>query len=174
MSAEEHTPEEKTAARLSDLEFAMIGAMYGFQTWVVHCVEAAGARGMNALDVLVLHAINLRARDKRLADICLVLNVEDSHTVAYSLKKLEEQGYATHRQLGRDRVYATSADGDRLCEAYLEVRRAALVASLAADDVDLGKLDDTGRALNRLSRYYAEAGRTATVASRKPPSPRKG
>jgi predicted MarR family transcription regulator len=155
------------SARLSELEFAMIVAGNGFQKWVVHCAEAAGARGLSALDVLVLHAVNQRARDKRLADICLVLNVEDSHTVAYALKKLEEQGYVVHRQDGRDRIYAASPDGDALCAKYLEVRDRTLVNSLEADEVDFARLDETARTLTRMARYYTHAARVATVATRR-------
>lgn len=148
---------------LSDLEFSLIVAMHGFSRWVVHCGEAAGGRGLSALDVLVLHAVNLRARDKKLADICLVLNVEDGHTVAYALKKLEEQGYVAHRQAGRDRVYAATADGDALCARYHAIRQEALVASLAADGTDFGAFAPTTRMLNRMSRYYSHASRTAMV-----------
>lgn len=155
------------SARLSELEFSMIVSINGFWKWVVHCAEAAGARGLSPLDVLVLHAVNQRARDKRLADICLVLNVEDSHTVAYSLKKLEEQGYIVHRQHGRDRVYASSRDGDALCLKYLEVRERTLVDSLRADEIDFSGLDETARALGRMARYYSHASRVATVATRK-------
>lgn len=155
------------SAQLSDLEFAMIVAANGFWKWVVHCAEAAGARGLSALDVLVLHAVNQRARDKRLADICLVLNVEDTHTVAYSLKKLEEQGYVIHQQDGRDRIYAASRDGDALCRKYLDVRETTLVDAFKADDMDFSRLGDTARALTRMARYYSHASRVATVATRK-------
>jgi predicted MarR family transcription regulator len=155
------------SARLSELEFAMIVSINGFWKWVVHCAEAAGARGLSPLDILVLHAVNQRARDKRLADICLVLNVEDAHTVAYSLKKLEEQGYVSHRQDGRDRVYASSPDGDELCRRYLDVREKTLVDSLKADGTDFARLDETARSLTRMARYYSHASRTATVATRK-------
>lgn len=162
--AEESTHDE--ARRLSDLEFAMIVGINGFWRWVVHCAEAAGARGLGALDVLVLHAVNLRARDKKLADICLVLNVEDSHTVAYALKKLEDQGYVAHRQAGRDRVYAATTDGDALCDRYHAVRREALLSSLDADAVDFTRLDDATRVLNRMSRYYSHASRAAMIKPR--------
>ena len=155
------------SARLSELEYAMIVSINGFWSWVSHCAEAAGGRGMGPLDVLVLHAINLRARNKRLADICLVLNVEDSHTVAYSLKKLEDYGYATHRMDGRDRIYESSPDGDAFCARYLEVREKSLVESLKADAVDFGQLDDTAKTLNRLARYYDHASRTATISKRR-------
>jgi predicted MarR family transcription regulator len=151
------------ADRLSELEFSMIVAANGFWNWVVHCAQAAGARGLGTLDILVLHAINRRARGRKLSDICLVLNVEDSHTVAYSLRKLEEQGYATHEQQGRDRTYSTSPDGDAFCERYHEVRRRALVESLADDGARLTDLDETARYLKRIARYYDHASRTATV-----------
>ena len=155
------------STRLSDLEFAMIVSINGFHSWVSHCAEAAGGRGMGPLDVLVLHAINQRARNKRLADICLVLNVEDTHTVAYALKKLEDYGYATHKQDGRDRIYEASPDGDAFCARYVEIREKALVDSLKGDEVDFAKLDDATRTLNRMTRHYAQASRTATVAKKK-------
>ncbi|RYE08663.1 MAG: transcriptional regulator [Hyphomicrobiales bacterium] len=155
------------SSRLSDLEFAMIVAINGFHSWVSHCAEAAGGRGMGPLDVLVLHAINQRARNKRLADICLVLNVEDTHTVAYSLKKLEEYGYATHRQDGRDRIYQASPDGDAFCARYVEIRESNLVESLKTDELDFVRLDEATKTLNRMTRYYTHASRTATVTKRK-------
>jgi predicted MarR family transcription regulator len=155
------------SSRLSDLEFSMIVSINGFMSWVSHCAEAAGGRGMGPLDVLVLHAINQRARNKRLADICLVLNVEDSHTVAYALKKLEDYGYATHRQDGRDRIYQSSPDGDAFCARYVEVRQRALVDSLKLDEVDFAKLDEATKTLNRMARYYSHASRTATVVKPK-------
>ncbi len=155
------------SSRLSDLEFSMIVSINGFWSWVSHCAEAAGGRGMGPLDVLVLHAINQRARNKRLADICLVLNVEDTHTVAYSLKKLEEYGYATHKQDGRDRIYESSPDGDAFCARYLEVREKSLVESLRTDEVDFARLDEAAKTLNRMARYYSHASRAATVAKGK-------
>jgi predicted MarR family transcription regulator len=162
------TPEPPTeASRLSELEFAMIVSINGFWSWVAHCAEAAGGRGMGPLDVLVLHAINARARNKRLGDICLVLNVDDTHTVAYALKKLEDYGYAMHRQDGRDRIYESSPDGDAFCARYLKVREASLVESLRTDGFDFGRLDEATRTLNRMARYYSHASRTATVAKPK-------
>ena len=45
--------------------------------------------GLAAIDVLILHAANHRDRDKTLADICMMFNIEDTHIVAYALKKLK-------------------------------------------------------------------------------------
>jgi predicted MarR family transcription regulator len=47
----------------------------------------AGVKDMTITDVLVLHHINHRAREKKLADIGFILNIEDTHVVNYALKK---------------------------------------------------------------------------------------
>ena len=52
-------------------------------------------------DVLVLHHICHRARNKKVGDICFVLNVEDTHVVGYSLKKLLAAGLAQGERSAR-------------------------------------------------------------------------
>src|SRR5947209_17817731 len=69
---------------LSEFEFSLIIVAFGFMRWVEHCMEAATFRGLNSLDVLVLHAVNHRARGRRLAEVCMVLNISDTHLVSYS------------------------------------------------------------------------------------------
>jgi len=66
---------------LSELEFGLILLGHAFNRWMVRCAAASGVADLSALEVLVLHTVNHRARAKRLADICLVLNVEDTHLV---------------------------------------------------------------------------------------------
>ena len=61
---------------LSSFEFALITLMFGFQSWVQDCMDAAGFRGLSPMDILVLHAVNHRARGRRLTEICMVLNID--------------------------------------------------------------------------------------------------
>ena len=61
---------------------------HAFSRWMMRCMSAAGYEDMTTIDVLVLHHVTHRDTAKRLADICFVLNVEDTHVVSYSLKKL--------------------------------------------------------------------------------------
>ncbi len=75
---------------LSEFEFGMIMTVHAFNRWMVRCMAAAGMPDLSPLDVLVLHNVNHRGKAKRLADVCLVLNIEDTHVVSYSLKKLEK------------------------------------------------------------------------------------
>ena len=78
----------EASPELNEFEFGLISASNAFSRWIVRCMAAAGIADLGPLDVLVLHSVNHRDREKRGADICFVLNVEDGHTVSYSLKKL--------------------------------------------------------------------------------------
>ena len=58
------------SAEMSEFEFGLIVAGNAFHRWIVHCMAAAGLKDLTPLDVLVLHHVTHRARDKKLADIC--------------------------------------------------------------------------------------------------------
>ena len=83
------------STELSEFEFGLNMAVNAYHRWIVHCMAAAGQDGLGALDVLVLHLVNHREREKRLSDLCFLLNVEDSHVVNYSLKKLARMDLVT-------------------------------------------------------------------------------
>ena len=85
------------SVELSELEFGLIVAWNAFSRWAVRCMAAAGCPELTITDVLVLHHICHRARNKKVGDICFVLNVEDTHVVGYSLKKLLAAGLAQRR-----------------------------------------------------------------------------
>src|SRR5262245_18117219 len=82
-----HLISEKSP-ELSEFEFGMISAVNAFNRWVVRCMTAAGVEDMSTLEALLLHHVHHRARKKKLADICFMYNIEDTHVVSYSLKKL--------------------------------------------------------------------------------------
>jgi predicted MarR family transcription regulator len=67
------------------------------------------AKDMTAVNVLVLHHTNHRGTEKRLADICFVLNIEDTHVVSYSLKKLMAVGYVRSQKKGKEVFFATTS-----------------------------------------------------------------
>mgnify|MGYP002148539464 CR=1 FL=1 len=87
---------------LSEIEFGMIIATHAFNRWMIRCMNAAGAKDMTPVDVLVMHHINHRSSAKRLADICFVLNIEDTHVVSYSVKKLIGMNLVTGTKRGKE------------------------------------------------------------------------
>ncbi|PWJ22432.1 winged helix DNA-binding protein [Jannaschia seohaensis] len=53
---------------------------------------AAAGRELSPLAVLLLHNVHHQARDKGLTDICFLLDIEETHTVNYALRKLLKAG----------------------------------------------------------------------------------
>lgn len=150
---------------LSELEYALYVATPGFWRWQVHCAEAAGANNLSALDIEVLHTVNNRARNKKLSDICLVLNIPETHTVLYSLRKLKNDDLIEYSKSSRDRIYCSSSKGDELCKYYKKNRDKFLIGILERENIDFKSMKKIAQQLIQLSYYYEEAGRAATIAS---------
>ncbi len=148
-------------ASLSEFEYGMIVANHAFERWMVRCATAAGLTDLAPLDVLVLHSINHRNRPKKIADLCFVLNVEDTHTVTYAIKKLEKQGLLSASRQGKERLLTTSEKGRRACEHYREIREACLISSLRAMGTDTTDVESAARILRTISGYYDQAARAA-------------
>jgi len=152
----------ESAMEMSEFEFGLIIAYNAFARWMVQCVKAAGGSDLGPLDVLVLHSVNHRDREKRLGDICFVLNIEDTHTVSYSLKKLVSQGLVARTKRGKEALFSTTPSGHDLCAKYRDVREDCLIASFQALGLDgegIGRIADRLRALSGL---YDQAARAAT------------
>ena len=119
---------------MSEFEFGLIVAGNAFHRWIVHCMSAAGLKDLTPLDVMVLHHVTHRARDKRLADICFIMNVEDTHLINYSLKKLQGLGVLASQKNGKEVTYAATELGRQFVERYREIRESCLIDALNADD----------------------------------------
>ncbi len=150
------------SAELSEFEFGLIIAGHAFNRWAVRCISAAGMKDMSIIDVLVLHHINHRAREKKLADIAFILNIEDTHIVNYSLKKLQTLGLVKTEKRGKEVLYSTNEEGQAVCQRYYEIREEVLVSALSGDGTESSELSELARFLRRLSGLYDQAARSAT------------
>ncbi|MCB2101768.1 MAG: winged helix DNA-binding protein [Rhodobacterales bacterium] len=150
------------AEELSEFEYGLILAQNAFSRWTVRCMAAAGAPELGPLDVLVLHSVNHRDRAKQVADICFVLNVEDTHTVTYSLRKLEKLGLVGRDRRGKETHYAVTDAGAGVCTRYRQVREDCLVAALSALGLNNDALGELAARLRALSGLYDQAARAAT------------
>jgi predicted MarR family transcription regulator len=150
------------SGELSEFEFGLIIAGHAFNRWVVRCMAAAGIKDLTTLDVLLLHHVNHRAREKKLGDISFMLNIEDTHVVSYSLKKLVSLGVIKSEKRGKEVVFFTTSKGQDYIQRYREIREACLVSSLRADDSENLELGELARFLRALSGLYDQAARAAT------------
>ncbi|MDQ6680419.1 MAG: winged helix DNA-binding protein [Pseudomonadota bacterium] len=149
------------SVELSEFEYGLTVSNNAFSRWIVHCMSAAGLNELTPLDVLALHHVNHRARDKRLSDICFIMNVEDTHLINYSLKKLQNLGVIQARRSGKEVTYSTTELGRQRCERYREVREACLISALAADRALNHQIGELARLLRVLSGVYDQAARAA-------------
>ena len=166
-----HLVSEK-AAELSEVEYGLIVGWNAFGKWMVKAMATAvadagmmvtGGTDLAVLDILCLHSVNHRERPKKLGDICFKLNVEDSHTVNYALKKLIKMKLVSSEKHGKEVFYATTASGVDLCLKYRAVRESCLVDGFVDFDGEKrAELGEVARQLRILSGLYDQAARSAT------------
>ncbi|MEI8325894.1 MAG: winged helix DNA-binding protein [Betaproteobacteria bacterium] len=149
------------SAEMSEFEFGLIVAGNAFHRWIAHCMSAAGLKDLTPLDVLVLHHVTHRARDKRLGDICFIMNVEDTHLINYSLKKLQNLGVVASHKSGKEVTYACTEQGHEYVQRYREIRESCLINALAASDALNKDIGELARLLRLLSGIYDQAARSA-------------
>ncbi len=148
---------------LSELEFALTMLNNAYQRWMVRCMAAAGGPAMSPLEVLILHLVHHRGRAKTLAEVCLILNIEDTHLANYAIRKLTGAGLVRPGRLGKEKTVEITETGARLCARYAEVREALLVGAarqLGHDPADMSRLAALMRAL---SGSYDQAARGAAA-----------
>ncbi len=146
---------------LSELEYGLIVAFNAFSRWTARCMSAAGQPDLSPLEILILHNVNHRSKDKRLSDICFLLNIEDSHTVNYGLRKLLKAELLDSEKRGKEVFYRTSPEGAAVCAAYRDVRRQCLLDGLDGVDLPGKDLREIARSLRTLSGHYDQASRAA-------------
>ena len=102
-------------------------------------------------------------RPKTLAEVCLILNIEDTHLANYAIRKLTQAGLLASGRDGKAKTVRITEQGAALCTRYGEVREALLVRSarqLGHDPQDLSRL---AALLRALSGSYDQAARAAAA-----------
>lgn len=147
---------------LSEFEYGMITAYNAFSRWMVRCMHAAGYADFSPLDVLVVHNVNHRNRQKRLVDICFVLHIEDQHTVNYSLKKLVKAGLVEREKHGKEIFYCTTDEGKKACQLYREIREKCLTSAYRSLEKEGPEVSRIAAFLRLMSGLYDQASRSAS------------
>lgn len=146
---------------LSEVEFGLILASHAFQRWMVRGMAAAGVADLSPVDVLVLHIVRHRSRPKKLADICLLLGIEDTHIVNYAVKKLEAAGLVASKRAGKEKMIAATAAGSDACGRYHRIRERLLVKAVRSTGLPEPALSEIASLLRALSGHYDQAARSA-------------
>lgn len=148
---------------LSEVEYGLILASHAFDRWIVRCMAAAGFPGLSPMEILILHSIRHRDREKKLADICLVLDIEDTHIVTYAIRKLQAAGLLTTGRTGKEKTVKITEQGAQACKTYAEVRKHLLVDSTANARPAEQTLSETAAILRFISGAFNQAARAAAT-----------
>ncbi|MBY8829394.1 winged helix DNA-binding protein [Hephaestia mangrovi] len=147
---------------LSEFEFALTLAANAYQRWIVRCAAAAGS-SLSPLEVLVLHTVRHRDRAKRLADIMLVLDIEDTHLATYAVRKLTAAGLVDATRAGKEKLIGATAAGRAFCDRYAEIRERLLVHPLVSDGPGDDGISQVAERMRSLSGQYNQAARAAAT-----------
>lgn len=148
---------------VSEFEFGLIIAGHAFARWTVRAMAAAGYPDLSSLDVLVLHTVQHRDRPKKLADICLVLNVEDTHTVNYAVRKLARAGLVTEGRQGKEKTIAVTPEGAAACDRYRDIRERLLLQAMQEAGIEPDQIGRLSALMRLMSGQYDQAARAATA-----------
>jgi predicted MarR family transcription regulator len=148
---------------LSEVEYGLILASHAFERWIVRCMAAAGFPGLSSMEVMILHSIRHRDREKKLADICLVLDIEDTHVVTYAIRKLEAAGLLSTGRAAKEKTVRVTAKGAEACSRYAEIREHLLVDSTSNARPSEETLSDVAAVLRFMSGAFNQAARAATT-----------
>ncbi|MBC8719153.1 winged helix DNA-binding protein [Ochrobactrum sp. Marseille-Q0166] len=146
---------------MSEVEYGLILASHAFSRWMVRCMAAAGLPGLSPIEVLILHSIRHRGREKKLADICLVLDIEDTHIATYAIRKLEKAGLLTTGKASKEKTVKITEKGAEACARYREIRERLLVESTTNARPSEETLSEVAALLRFMSGAFNQATRSA-------------
>ncbi|MBB5700884.1 putative MarR family transcription regulator [Ochrobactrum daejeonense] len=152
---------EGSSPGMSEVEYGLILASHAFSRWMVRCMAAAGLPGLSPMEVLILHSIRHRGREKKLADICLVLDIEDTHIATYAIRKLEKAGLLTTGRAAKEKTVKITEKGAEACARYAQIRERLLVDSTANARPSEETLSEVAALLRFMSGAFNQATRSA-------------
>jgi predicted MarR family transcription regulator len=148
---------------LAELEYGSILFSHAFNRWMVRCMAAAGVPSLSPVEILIIHSVRHRGRPKTLSDLCLVLDIEDTHVANYAVKKLDAAGLVKTGKSGKEKVIQVTDKGLEALTRYSEIRERLLVEATKLSGLSQDELSDIASHLRALSGYYEQAARSAAT-----------
>lgn len=146
---------------LSELEFALVVLGNAYNRWIAACSNAAHGGGLSSMEVQILHAVNHRERAKSQAALCMMFNIEDTHVVAYALKKLEALGLVESGRRGKEKTVSITEKGTSHCLEYRRLREKLLIEPIRSLGLDEARVSEIAALMRVMSGQYDQATRAA-------------
>ena len=145
---------------LSEFEYGLTLVHNAFQRWIQLCSNACD-QNLSSLDILVIHNVYHRKKPKRISDVAFTLNIDDTHNVSYSIRKMVKTGMLQHEKRGKETFYSVTDEGEAFCLEYAKIRERCLVQALEHMSID-DSLGEAAKLMRTLSGLYAQASRAAS------------
>jgi predicted MarR family transcription regulator len=153
---------ETGSGSVKELRTRSVGAMHAFQRWIVSAMREAGLKNLSVIEALILDQMRHRARNKRLADICFVLNIEDARVVSYSLRKLVARGIVCVERHRKEYFYSVSAACGQHLLHFEQIHERSVLDALAMLQFHQSALPELAQYLRKMSGLYDQAARAAS------------
>ncbi len=145
---------------LSRLEQTLTVTANSFHRWLTRGMAMVGHADLSPLSIMILNIAAQSPHPRTMADICLVLGVEDAHLARYATQKLAETGLIETGRVGKEKTITVTEKGAEIWQRFLAVRNRLLLDAVSpmAGKVDLMEV---AAALRTLSGAYDQARRSA-------------
>lgn len=147
---------------LSNFEFDLVTATHAFQRWIVRSSAATQLKDLSAVDALVVQQIGGNGNGKSLADLSFMLNIEDTHVVAYSLRKLVSLGVLVATKHGKEVFYSPTSLGLEYIQLFQQIRHECLLHPIGDLHINPIALKELAQYLRKLSGLYDQAARAVS------------
>lgn len=148
---------------LSAVEFALTLVSTAYERWAVRCMSTAGMPHLSMSEVLILHFVRHRDKPKSFVDIMLVRDIDETHLVTYSVRKLEKLGLVSTKRAGKEKLVQITKAGLDLCTRYGKLREEVLIQTAEAANLNAEDLSKTAEMLRVLAGIYSQANRVAAT-----------
>jgi predicted MarR family transcription regulator len=115
------------------------------------------------MEIFVLHSVRHRDRPKTLSELCLVLDIEDTHIANYAVKKLAGIGLVKTGRVGKEKKIEITDKGAEVIARYIDIREQILVDAMTVFGLPQEEISDIAAHLRAFSGYYEQAARAAAT-----------
>lgn len=163
-----HLANDKTALRLTELEFAMMRCQEAFARWINAADEMVGLSELKHSEHVILHVIRMQNRPKSGPTIARLINRDDLPNIQYSLRKLETADLIEKKKEKGSKVYVYKITtlGERYTDEYSKLRTELLIRNVKSISAFDQRADDSSHLLSILTGIYEESARNSVSYNR--------
>jgi len=165
-----HLARNADEAALTGFESSLERVIHAYRRWKSDCLAAVrdasnATEDFSGNDTAVLNVIRMKDRAKGLSEISRLLNRDDTPNIQYSLRKLLKAALIekTEAASRKGTSYRVTALGQRVTDAYAELRADLLLTLMGPIENRADDFADAEQFLNLMTSMYDQASKQAAA-----------